>query len=379
MLIKPLNLIIVYLLTIVNLLILLLPFAAILYLLVQLNQDLILNKILEVNFNAILIFLIFIISFLMIIYLFFDFIFGFSVSSSLKGCKNYSRLKDYRYLKKIFEQVQERFGRTDVQLFISNSGEINAFAVGSFGKRVIVLTQGLINHTSHNSKDKKELLLMLRSIMGHEMSHLVNKDYLPTLLIIINQKATNLVSRVLELMIRIPLTILGYMRIRSRIIFDIMMFVYSAVNKIVIFFNAKVIYNLYEFIRKFISRSIEYRCDKQAAQAFGGRNMGNALSLFGESGYFTLFSTHPDTKSRINKVNNIERKNKVIRPLISSTISNYLSLMVLIIICSSSAKFSKADIFFREYLVENHEYLYAQMLLIFEWIKYGFSLVKNLI
>ena len=357
MLMKPLNLIIVYILTIINFIILLLPFLSVLMVVIHFNRNLVMSKIAKFDFVLILNSLIFVVSFLMIFYLLLDFIFGFSVSSSLKNCKNYKKSKNYKFLDEIFCQVKQKFGRKDVKLYIKNSSEINAFAVGCMGKRVIVLTAGLINHALKNSKNKQEFLSMLLSIMGHEMSHLVNKDYLPALLIIVNQKATNLVSTILEILIRWPLIILSFFRLRSRIIFEIILFIYRFVNQIVTFFNAKIIFNLYEFIRRFISRSIEYRCDFQSSQAFGGFNMAKALSLFGNNGYITLFSTHPNTKWRIKKVEKVTSKDIVIKPLTSSSISNYFALMILIIICASSAKVSNADIIIREFLA-NHPNLF---------------------
>ena len=112
--------------------------------------------------------------------------------------------------------------------------------------------------------------------------------------------------------------------------------------------------NFYQFINKFISRSVEYRCDKQSAQAFGGYNMAKSLTLFGDSGYFTLFSTHPQTKKRIKKTLKVSRKNKIIRPLFSSSVANYLAFMTLFASCAISAKLSKADQFIR-YQIKNQE------------------------
>jgi len=370
MLTKPLNLIIVYILTIINFVILLIPFATIIILAVKLNQQFLLDQINQINIIWVLNFMIFLISFLMILYLFLDFLFGFSLRSSLKNCKNYKSFKKMDFLTQIFQDVQKKFNRSDVKLYISENSQINAFAVGSMRKKVIVLTTGLIKHSFDNSKDKKEFLIILRSIMGHEMSHLVNKDYLPGLLIIINQKVTNLVSYWLELIIRLPVIILGYIRIRSRIFLDIALIIYSIINRIVTFFNEKIIFNFYEFIRRFVSRAIEYRCDHQSAHAFGGHNMALALSLFGSNGYFTLFSTHPNTQLRIKKVTNIRQKNSKISPLISSAISNYFALMFLVIICAVFAKKSKIDIFIRH----NHEELYYQILNFIQKIQYYLNL-----
>jgi Zn-dependent protease with chaperone function len=70
--------------------------------------------------------------------------------------------------------------------------------------------------------------------------------------------------------------------------------------------------NIYQFLKNFFGRAVEYRCDRQSAKAFGGLNIAHALSLLGESGYFTLFSTHPATQKRIKKVQSVEEKNAII-------------------------------------------------------------------
>jgi alanyl-tRNA synthetase len=57
-------------------------------------------------------FVIFLISFFMLFYLFLDFIFGFSVRSSLKKCKKYEKYKEYDFLTPIMSQVKEKFGET---------------------------------------------------------------------------------------------------------------------------------------------------------------------------------------------------------------------------------------------------------------------------
>ena len=54
--------------------------------------------------------------------------------------------------------------------------------------------------------------------------------------------------------------------------------------------------------------------------------MSLALSFLGESGYFTIFSTHPKTKSRIKKVEKIKLKNKINLSFVSH-LFNALSLL----------------------------------------------------
>ncbi len=125
-------------------------------------------------------------------------------------------------------------------------------------------------------------------------------------------------------------------------------------------FNRFIVYGIYEFLRRFIGRNIEYRCDKQSAQAFGGTNMASALAMLGKSGYFTLFSTHPATARRIKKVQNIKMKDSVIGARFFDSIANYFALMFLVIICLVFAKNAGVDLMVREYL-RNHETLNNQI------------------
>lgn len=304
-------------------------------------------------------FLFFIVSFLMLFYLFIDFLFGFSVRSSLKKCKRFEKIKDYDFLSDIFEQIKTKFGDKNVHLYIKDSDEINAFAVSSFNKRAIVLTHGLIKHYLVECSDPKKFLSAIRSIMGHEMSHLINKDFLPAFLIITNQKVTNLVSSILT----------KFFRLLSRIIFFIpggrscavlMTNLYSFTRFVLMSFNRFVVYNVYEFLRRFIGRSLEFRCDRQSAQAFGGHNMALALSMLGKSGYFTLFSTHPGTLKRIEKVKDVRAKESVIGPRFADSIANYISIIFLMVISLFFAKESGVDLMLRNFL-QNHELLYRKL------------------
>src|SRR3989338_6273867 len=275
----------------------------------------------------------FVVSFLMLVYFILDFLFGFSVRSSLKGCTRYEKIKDYDFLTDLFDQVKNKFSEKSVRLYIKDSDEINAFAISSLGSRAIVLTRGIINHYLVECPDPKMFLYALRSVIGHEMSHLINKDFLPTFLIITNQKVTNLVSSVMHLIFSLGIRVMSMIPYGGRVTSRVMSDAYMILNFIITAFNRFVVYNVYELLRRFISRSIEFRCDRQSAKAFGGENMAFALSFLGESGYFTLFSTHPGTKRRINKVKDIEIDDRIVRPNFIESITNYFAVMFLIIIC----------------------------------------------
>ncbi len=363
---KPISLILVYVVTVINIMVLISPFMIALLPLVNFNSNPgVINKI-----EMLFCFTFFVISFLMLFYLFLDFLLGFSVRSSLKDCKRFDKIKDYDFLSDIFDQVKTKFGEKNVRLYIKNSDEINAYAVSSFNKKAIVLTHGLIKHYLVECSDPKKFLNALRSIMGHEMSHLINKDFLPGFLIITNQKVTNFVSSILTMIFRMisrVFIMIPAMRSYSYIMTN----AYSISRFLLTFFNRFVVYNIYEFLRRFISRSLEFRCDYQSARAFGGHNMALALSMLGKSGYFTLFSTHPGTAKRIAKVQNIKITESMIGPRFFDSIANYFSIMFLMIICLYFAKTSGVDLMIRAYL-ENHEVLYSK-------IQTLFALIKNIL
>jgi Zn-dependent protease with chaperone function len=296
----------------------------------------------------------FLVSFLMMIYFVFDFLFGFSVRISLKNCTRYEKVKDYDFLTDLFNQVKSKFGEKNVRLYIKNTDEINAYAISSLGSKVIVLTRGLIDHYLSSSADPKTFLYSLRSVIGHEMSHLINKDFLPTFLIIVNQKMTNFVSNIIYFGFSLAIRFAGILPYVNNQVVRTISATHAALNFVITMFNRLIVYSVYEFLRRFAMRSVEYRCDRQSAKAFGGQNMALALSMLGESGYFTLFSTHPGTKSRMNKVKEIKMTDSVIRAGIIDEISNYFALLFLPIVCLYFAKQAGVDLMVREYL-RNHE------------------------
>ncbi len=351
---KPFNLLLVYVVTVFNIAILSSPLIALLVPFVDhKSSTLNLSDGILAKFKLALFLIIFLVSFFMLCYLVLDMLFGFAMRASLKNCTRYEKIKDYDFLSKIFEEVKEKFGEKNVKLYVKNSDEINAFAVASLGGKAIVLTSGLINHYLTNSENPKEFLYSLRSVMGHEMSHLINKDFLPTYLIIANQKATNFVSSLLNIIFNFGARAASFMPYGGKFSARLMVETYVILNFFFSAFNRFIVFNIYEFLRKFVSRSLEYRCDRQSALAFGGKNMAFALSFLGESGYFTLFSTHPATKRRINKVKNIEIEDYVIKPSFLESLSNYFTIMFLIVICLYFAKQAGVDLLVREYIRNN--------------------------
>jgi len=368
MLAKFLSLILVFIVCCFNLLFVLSPFLAILIPFIDYQSGVFIIST-PIIIIALKIFstAIFLICFLMILYLFIDYIFGFSVTGSLKNCVRYEKNKEYDFLTPVLGQIKEKFDENSVRLYIKKTNEINAFAVGSMGSKNIVISRGLIDHFLLLCPEPKTFLSAIRSVMAHEMSHLVNKDFLPTYIIIINQKFTNFISFILHFVFINLAKFLELMPFGGRSIANIIFNSYKFIDYFITFFNRVIVFNLYEFLRKFISRSIEYRCDKQASQAFGGKNMATALSMIGGNGYFTIFSTHPSTKSRVKKIEEIKKTDSIIRPVLFDSIANSLGLIALFFINFILAKLANIDVLIRK-ILQNHETIYRKLSFLWQLI-----------
>ena len=274
------------------------------------------------------------ISFLMIIFLLFDLFFNRTVKFFLKTCQ---KVDEEHELFDIFDKVKRVFNINNVELVIQNSSEINAYAVGGFRKNVIVLTKGLINSYREKTSTDKEYLVSMQMIISHEMSHIINKDFLPGLLIMVNERASKFVSKIVLLMFKIFINLMKIIPFIGYKLSNVLTMFYNILNNVLTFVYSKIFLKLYYFVKLQISRNIEYRADKQAAYVVGGQNASYALSLLGRSGFFSLFSTHPRTASRVKAVRKIKPKLRIKSvPFVDATV--YLSLICIIGCCIYSTQ-----------------------------------------
>jgi Zn-dependent protease with chaperone function len=250
---------------------------------------------------------------------------------------------------KIFTAVKEKFNRHNVQLYISKSGEVNAFAVGSLRKNVIILTTGLLNSYSAEIKNDNKFLLSIEGIIAHEMSHIINKDYFTALLLVVNERAVNFISRIVLLLFNAIMAVVGIIPLIGKHMTFTISKIYGIFNFFINFFHKKIMLKGYKFIQLQISKSIEYRADRQAAEMVGGENMAFALSLLGKSGFFTIFSSHPSTDSRVKSVKNVEIASKNIRSVFGSNLIFLFSFILIIFISYHAFKLAKVESLVQDY------------------------------
>ncbi len=261
-----------------------------------------------------------------------DYIFDRSSKSFQKGCTKLTNV--YPELAVILEQVRSSFNKKNVKFLLKNSPQVNAYAIGGLRKNCVIITSSLISLYKNASKnDKRAFFMHIKVILSHEMSHIINKDFFPGLVLVNTQKANyfigNIINRIYYILVRIIsfIPFLGYVVARLILLFQ------NIFNKVLMFVYSKVILKVNSFIKLQISKSIEYRADRQSAQVCGGKNTATTLSLLGNSGYFTLFSSHPSTRNRIKAVSKITIvKYKIYPQFINSVLTLVYPLVIVLVI-----------------------------------------------
>ena len=325
---KLLYFILIYLLTIIDFVIILLPLWVMLVP-IYLSFD---NHISKATLITVILLVLLVASCLVLIIMFFDFLFAFSVKGHIKNSKEYMKIKNYDVFKDIFEDIKLHFNNHKVKLMIEESTVENAYAVGNLGRQYIIITKGLVNMYLMELKNAKYFLTCMKCIMGHEMSHLINKDYLPGLILSINERAIRFVSTIIYKFFNIFIVALNYIPFIGSIFSNIVLFIYNLIDRTINFFYKYIILSIYKFLQLKISRTAEYRCDLQSAKINGGVNMAQTLSALGESGYSTIFSSHPKTSDRMKYVKDIEKVDIIIKPEFGNGIINFISILFMLTI-----------------------------------------------
>lgn len=327
---KVIDICLVYVLTLINFILLLSPIFILIYPFVRTS-----HYDLESAINAgtlFIAFTAFFISSIMIIYLIFDYIFGFNVRRFSNESFDFRSKKEYEYLEDIFTNIKAAFVGKNVKLYIKDSPEVNAYAVGSLRKNRIIITTGLLEHFGSQAQDKEEFLGALEGVIGHEMSHIVNKDFLPGLLIYINEQAVNKASNILNRVFRFTTKLLCLVPILGKIVSFLIELCYKILNTLSSLFFKIIILQMYKFLSRSISRSIEYRSDRQSAQAIGYEKLSFALCFLGLNSYSNIFSSHPSMDNRVKRISSIRKIQGRVGPDIISTISSFMAVLVIFLV-----------------------------------------------
>jgi Zn-dependent protease with chaperone function len=279
---------------------------------------------------------VFFISFVMVVYMLFDYIVGVTVFRLTTGrldTKTY-KAKEFEaffaVLDKVFTEAKKRFPIGSVGLYIKKSSEINAFAVGSMRKNAIILSSNLLNLLRSKAKTNEDFENAVAGVIGHEMSHLINKDFLPGMLFEENRRATDRFAKIISFLYTFIFFLLSRIPLLGRLVSYLSKFVYLLTFKISYLFLQKVAHPLYRFLHIFISKATEFRCDKEAAKVFGQGSIGSALDYLGVKTYNSIFSHHPSISNRLKNLEGVKQiKSTIIVPNLLTNLLNLITVIAL--------------------------------------------------
>ena len=348
---------VVYILALINFIFILSPFS------ILLIFD---NKIVNKNLISIFYLLIFISSFLMLILLIINYLFNSTVKKYKKAYINCSKNKErFGKLLALFNKEKHMFNISNVCLLIQNTETVNAYAVGGFRENCIVITTGIMELCKKNSKDETEYYELLSGIIGHELSHIINKDFFPSLLVITNNKVNKVISFIVFMILNVLSRIVSFIPVIGLTISNLFVEMHSFMKFFMNFFYSYIFIPVYRFIQLQVSKSIEYRADTQSAKYCGGDTMSKTLSLLGNNGFFSIFSTHPKTMSRIKKVSLIKQSNDYIRPTRFANLSILLSFLLLLYFVIVS------------YRLVDFKYFYTYFYTLYDSLRHVYQLIRQ--
>ena len=332
MLLRPINFLLIYIFSFLHLSILIMPFCFISYLVLKfvskMENDIIYFYIQQFWWLSL-----FFISLFCSFYIILDFLFSFTIKNLSKNAKDIKKLSQYSKINQVFMEIKNKFNKQNVDLYISNDEAINACAVGGFKKNRIILTQGIIAHMSDVSDNEDDFINSIAGILAHEMSHIINMDFLPGIFMYSIELAIYFLSTALALIIKIGCFGVSFIPFLGRFARFIINILYKLIN----FIFHEIVYKKFlvpiDFMLKMIlSRATEYRSDMDSAKALGGDGIASALTKISSlkgGAWRSIFSTHPAAKFRVKKVLNIKKIQDTISPnLITDFINMWCILML---------------------------------------------------
>lgn len=318
---NPISVMIATIFTFINFLVILLPFHLTLILFIDSQSNIDLS-------NNIFIYTMVFMFIFTLAYLCLDFYYGFTIKNFIKDSKPIDKIPELDFLQKSFDETIKNFHIKNVQFLLKESEEINAFAILSLRKKYVVITTGIIEHILKSYDTNEEQDKAFRGLIAHELSHLLNWDSLPNLILISGQFVAVILSNILTIVSSFIIRIISLIPIVSILavgITYIFLFLQFLLNMVYGF----ILHPLYLLVERFLGRVIEHRSDFQSAKALSWESMYlclNSIITLNGNTFNSNFSTHPSTINRILHIYKIEKSPENIEV---SFFSKYFSLILL--------------------------------------------------
>lgn len=242
---------------------------------------------------------VFIAMMLMLLYLLRDMLFGTTVKGFTQTSHKIEAGGELDWIYQLFDPVRRQFG-LQVSLYLEQGEEINAFAVRTLFHKAVVISEGLLRHLQDNIEEAGQASA-LQAIIAHELSHLKHWDFLPGLIIYANEQATGKLEAILHIGVELVTRMVLMIPFFGAFIGIGLAVLYRISRLATGFFASMVVRPLFTLSENAIGRSIEYRCDRDAAKTIGSEATAKALSVLGSESYTSIFSTHPPALLRATR------------------------------------------------------------------------------
>lgn len=323
-LVNPISVIIATLFTFINFLVILLPFYLSIISIILIGED----TQTFIASSSIFIYTMLFMFIFTVVYLYLDLFFGFTVKGIIKDCIDINTLENFSIHKELFEETLKEFDMSDVKFLLQESDEINAYAISTLRKEYVIITSGMLEHIGNSFNDIEEQKLALKGMIAHELSHLLNLDSLPNLILLSGQNIANYISTALNFILTYLILILSYIPVTAILSLIISIF-FSLLRKGLDMVYIYILHPSYLFVERFLGRLNEYRSDYQSAEALSWKPiyfcLSSIIKLSGNT-YHSNFSTHPNTISRVLLIYKVQRTELNIK---ASFFSKYFSLLLL--------------------------------------------------
>ncbi|MBE6715613.1 MAG: hypothetical protein E7573_01685 [Ruminococcaceae bacterium] len=222
----------------------------------------------------------------------------------MEGARPIQTQDDKDYLLPIFEEVYEEAKKLtpsinqDIQLYITDSLSVNAFAVG---RKTVAVTRGAVYTFSADE---------LKGILGHELGHIVNGDTKALLMSLVGNGFFSLIIFVLRIVMNIIQTIsnalsgknivivvIAFITFIASLFVDVATFLFMFIGDVILALNSR--YN--EYLADEYSYLIGFGEDlKSALYVISKISMPRKATLTER-----LKASHPYTTARIERLENI--------------------------------------------------------------------------
>ena len=221
------------------------------------------------------------------------------------GCKKITDPAVLNRIEPLFREVYARAKELDpelpddIQIFLSESSEPNAFATG---RKTLCLTRGLLTYSDEQ----------IKGVLGHEFGHLANKDTDTVLVVAVGNMIVSAIFILVRFFSNICMLIGEFVASAfGRGLGGALAALFMGLGRIVADFVLVVMMRIWNQIGVWLcmssSRKNEYIADEYAHRCGHGEGLIQVLESFGtthgSTGLFAaLASSHPQNADRIGKL-----------------------------------------------------------------------------